>query len=153
MLLSELSVIIQDRSYFKISCSYFDIAAEVSGQELLWHGSSILVLLEKYPTTVRKFLMDYLRGGEGRSGAKRAVRGIGEVVEVNGVLQGQRWRCALGEAVEVDGALRGRRRWCAPSEVVEVNGMLQGQRWRRASGEAVKVDGVLRAKQTRSRAK
>jgi hypothetical protein len=44
--LSELSLITQDRSYFKISYSYFDIAAEVLGQEPLWHGSSIFVLLE-----------------------------------------------------------------------------------------------------------
>jgi hypothetical protein len=46
MLLSELSPITQDRSYFKIIYSYFDIAAEVSGQEPLWPGSSILLLLE-----------------------------------------------------------------------------------------------------------
>jgi hypothetical protein len=46
MLFSELSLITQDRSYLKIGCSYFDIAAEVSGQEPLWPGSSILVLLE-----------------------------------------------------------------------------------------------------------
>jgi hypothetical protein len=46
MLLSELPLITQDMSYFKISCSYFDIAAEVSGQEPLRPGGSILVLLE-----------------------------------------------------------------------------------------------------------
>jgi hypothetical protein len=69
----------------------------------------------EYPTIVRKFLVDYLWGGEGRNRAKRAVggvgeahdRGVGEAVEVDGVLWG-RWR-ALGEAVEVDGVLRGRR--------------------------------------------
>jgi hypothetical protein len=41
----------------------------------------------KYPTTVRKFLVDYLRVGEGQSQAKRMIRGVSEVVEVDGVLR------------------------------------------------------------------
>jgi hypothetical protein len=72
----------------------------------------------KYPTIVHKFLVDYLWGGQGRSRAKHAVggvgeahgRGIGEAVEVDGVLRGRWWWPALGEAVEVDGVLQGRRR-------------------------------------------
>jgi hypothetical protein len=39
-----------------------------------------------YPTVVRKFLVDYLWGGEGQSRAKLAVEGIGIAVEVDGVL-------------------------------------------------------------------
>jgi hypothetical protein len=49
--------------------------------------------------------VDYLRGGEGRSQAKRAVEGIEEAVEVNDVLRGRRWWRAPGEAVEVNGVL------------------------------------------------
>jgi hypothetical protein len=67
----------------------------------------------QYQTIVCKFLMDYLRGGEGRNLAKHAVGGIGEVVEVDGVLWGRRRRRALGEAVEgevVEGEAIERRR-------------------------------------------
>jgi hypothetical protein len=94
MLLSELFLITQDRSYCKISCSYFDIVAEVSGLELLWPKSSILVVLE---SILQQFTSSsWITCGEGkdgvepsvRSGAstKRMVGGVGEVVEVNSVL-------------------------------------------------------------------
>jgi hypothetical protein len=59
----------------------------------------------------------------------------------------------IGEAVEVDGVLQGRRRWRALGDAVEVDKVLWGQRRRRAPGEAAYVDGVLRAKRSRSRAK
>jgi hypothetical protein len=72
MLLSELSLITQDRSYFKISCSYFDIAAEVSGQELLWPESSILVLLE---SMLQQFAScSWITYGEGKDGVERSAR-------------------------------------------------------------------------------
>jgi hypothetical protein len=94
MMLSELSLITRERSYFKIRCSDFDIAAEVSGQELLWPGSSILVLLE---SILQQFasssLITYREGRDGversaRSGAsvKRMVGGISKAVEVDDVL-------------------------------------------------------------------
>jgi Rad3-related DNA helicase len=40
----------------------------------------------QYQTTVHKFLMNYLRGGEGQSQVKRAIGGgsISEAVEVKG---------------------------------------------------------------------
>jgi hypothetical protein len=118
MLLSELSLITQDRTYFKINCSYFDTAAEVSGQEPLWHGSSILVLLE---SILQQFASSsWITCGERkdrverstRSGAsvKRTVGGVNEFVEVDGVLRGRRRRCAPGEAVEVEGEAIERRR-------------------------------------------
>jgi hypothetical protein len=102
MMLSELSLITQDRSYIKISCSYFHIAAEVSGQEPLWPGSSILVLLE---SILQQFTSSsWIIGGEGKDGVKQSVQSgvsvkhtvgdVGEAVEVDGVLQGQRRRHA-----------------------------------------------------------
>jgi hypothetical protein len=71
----------------------------------------------KYPTTVRKFLVDYLRVGEGQSQAKRTVgasvkrtiRGVSEVVKVDGVLRGRRRRHSLGKAIEVNGMLQAKR--------------------------------------------
>jgi hypothetical protein len=78
----------------------------------------------KYPTTLRKFLVDYLQGGEGRSQAKRAV-GASTKRMVGGV----------GEAVEVDGVLQGRRQGRAPGEAVEAMVC--------SGGEA--IEGVLRA--------
>jgi hypothetical protein len=78
MMLSELSLITRERSYFKIRCSDFDIAAEVSGQEPLWPGSSILVLLESILQQFASSSLITYREGEGRSRAKRAVRGVGE---------------------------------------------------------------------------
>jgi hypothetical protein len=115
MLLSELSLITQDRSYFKISCSYFDIAVEVSGQEPLWPGSSILVLLE---SILQQFTSSsWITYGEGKDGVERSERsgasvkhtvgGVGEAVDV--VLWGWRRQRALGEVVEVDGVLRAKR--------------------------------------------
>jgi hypothetical protein len=67
----------------------------------------------------------------------------------------------VGETVEVDGVLRGWRRWRVLGKVVKVDGVLRGRRRRRALGEAVEVDGVLRAgggdvlraKRSRSRVK
>jgi hypothetical protein len=58
----------------------------------------ILFQTDLYSTIVCKFLVDYLRGGEGRSGAKhavgvsvkRTVGGVHEAVEVDGVLWGSR---------------------------------------------------------------
>jgi hypothetical protein len=105
MLLSELSLITQDRTYFKTSCSYFDIAAEI-------------VLLK---SILQQFTSSsWITCGEGkdkversaRSGAstKRTVGGVGEAVEVDGVLRGQRQRCALGEAVKAEGEAIERRR-------------------------------------------
>jgi hypothetical protein len=149
IMLSELFLITQDRSYFKISCSYFDIAAEVSGQELLWPRSSILVLLE---SILQQFASSsWITCGEGKDGIERSVwsgvstkctvRGTGEAVDVDGVLRGQRRRYAPGEAVEVDGMLQGQRRRHALHEADEVDGVLQGRRWRRALGETVEVAG------------
>jgi hypothetical protein len=65
---------------------------------------------EKYPTTVHKFLVNYLRGGEGRSRAKHVVGGISEAVEVDGMLRGWRWWRAPREVVEVEGEAIERRR-------------------------------------------
>jgi hypothetical protein len=127
MLLSELSLITQDMPYFKIRCSYFDIAAEISGQEPLWPGSSILVLLE---SKLQQFASSsWITYGEGKDGVERrawsgalvkhTVGGVGKAVEVDGVLRGWRRRRAPGEAVEatacsggeaVKGTLRRRRR-------------------------------------------
>jgi hypothetical protein len=96
MLLSELSLITQDRSYFKISCSYSDIAAEVSGQELLWPGSSILVLLE---SILQQFTSSsWINCGEGKDGAERSAWSGASVKRTVG---------RVGEAVEVDSVLRG----------------------------------------------
>jgi hypothetical protein len=64
----------------------------------------------QYQTIVRKFLMDYLWGEEGRSRVKCAVGGVGEAVEVDGVLRGRRRRRAPGEAIEVEGEAIKRRR-------------------------------------------
>jgi hypothetical protein len=100
MLLSELSLITQDRSYIKISCSYFDIAVEVSGQEPLWPGSSILVLLE---SILQQFASSsWITYGEGKDGVEQSARsgtsakctigGVGEAVEVDGVLWAKRSR-------------------------------------------------------------
>jgi hypothetical protein len=50
---------------------------------------------------------------------QRTAEGIGEAVEVDGML------CTtegVDEAVEVDGMLRGRRRWRAPGKAVQVKG-------------------------------
>jgi hypothetical protein len=72
MLLSELSLITQDRSYIKISYSYFDIAAEVSGQEPLWPRSSILVLLE---SILQQFTSSsWITYGEGKDRVERSTR-------------------------------------------------------------------------------
>jgi hypothetical protein len=72
MMLSELSLITQDRSYIKISCSYFHIAAEVSGQEPLWPGSSILVLLE---SILQQFTSSsWITCVEGKDGVERSAR-------------------------------------------------------------------------------
>jgi hypothetical protein len=72
MLLSELSIITQDRSYFKIRCSYFDIAAAVSGQEPLWLESSILVLLKSILQQFTSSL--WINCGEAKDGVKRSAR-------------------------------------------------------------------------------
>jgi hypothetical protein len=106
MLLSELSLITQDMPYFKIRCSYFDIAAEISGQEPLWPRSSILVLLE---SKLQQFVSSsWITYGEGKDGVeqrawsgalvKRTVGGVGKAVEVDGVLwvKRSRRRRALG---------------------------------------------------------
>jgi hypothetical protein len=45
--------------------------------------------------------------------------GVGEAVEVDGVLRGRRWRRAPAKVVEVDGVLWGRRRRRAPGEAIE----------------------------------
>jgi hypothetical protein len=63
----------------------------------------------QYQTTVHKFLVDYLWGGEGRSRVKHTIRGVGEAVEVDGVPHGRRRRRAPGEAVEVEGEVIERR--------------------------------------------
>jgi hypothetical protein len=54
--------------------------------------------------------MDYLWEGEGWSRAKRAVGGVGEAIEVDGVLWDRRRRRAPGEAIEVEGEAIKRRR-------------------------------------------
>jgi hypothetical protein len=92
MLLSELSLITQDMSYFKINYSYFDIAVEVSGQEPLWPRSPILVLLESILqqfTSSSWITCGEVKDGVGRSAwsgvsVKRTVVGVGEAIEVNG---------------------------------------------------------------------
>jgi hypothetical protein len=111
MLLSELSLITQDSSYFKISCSYFDIAVEVSGQEPLWPGSSILVLLE---SILQQFASSsWIICREGKDGVKQSARlGVSTKRTIGGI----------SKAVKVDGVLWGWRRWRAPGEVVEVEG-------------------------------
>jgi hypothetical protein len=52
------------------------------------------LITDLYPTTIRKFLVDYLWGGEGRSqvkrtvgaSVKRTVGGVNKAVKVDGVL-------------------------------------------------------------------
>jgi hypothetical protein len=108
MLLCELSLITQDRSYFKISCSYFDIVAEVSVQEPLWPGSSILVLLE---SILQQFASSsWITYREGKDEVERSAWSGASAKRMVG---------GIDEAVEVDGVLRGRRRWRAPGEAVE----------------------------------
>jgi hypothetical protein len=90
---------------------------------------------------------------QSRASVKSTVGGVGEAIEVDGVLRGRRWQRAPGKADEVDGVLRGRRRQHAPGEAVEVNSVLWGWRQRRAPGKAVEatacsggeaVEGALR---------
>jgi hypothetical protein len=60
----------------------------------------------KYPTTVRKFLVGkdgVERSARLRASMKRTVGGVGEVVEVDDVLQGWRRRRAPGKAIKVEG--------------------------------------------------
>jgi hypothetical protein len=67
------------------------------------------LIIDLYPTIVHKFLVDYLRGGEGWSREKCTVGGVGEAVEVDDVLWGRRRRRAPGKVVEVDSVLRAKR--------------------------------------------
>jgi hypothetical protein len=57
----------------------------------------------KYPTIVHKSLMDYLRGGEGRSRVKHTVRGIGEAVEDDDMLQAKRSRSREKRSSGIEG--------------------------------------------------
>jgi hypothetical protein len=129
MLLSELSLITQDRSYYKISCSYFDITVEVSGQEPIWPRRSILVLLE---SILQQFASSsWITCGKGKDRVERSARsGVSAKHMVGGI----------SEAVEVDGVLRGRRRQHAPGEAIKVKGVVI----KRRRGRSGRGDGVLR---------
>jgi hypothetical protein len=114
MLLSELSLITQDMSYFKISCSYFDIAAEVLGQESLWPVSSILLLLE---SILQHFASSsWITCREGKDGVKRSAWSGHRRSAWSGA-SAKRSRSTACSRAGGSGVLRAKRsrRWCAPA--------------------------------------
>jgi hypothetical protein len=104
----------------------------------------------KYPTTVHKFLMDYRRGGEGRSQAKRAVGGVGEAHGRGRRRSGRGRRCAPGPKAAacsdeaLDGMLWAKRSWSRVKRLSSVKGEAI-KATTCSGGEA--VEGALRMRQ------
>jgi hypothetical protein len=79
-----------------------------------------------------------------QSGAsvKCTVGDVGETVEVDGVLRGQRWRRALGEAVEVNGVLWAKRSRSTACSGAGGGGVLRAKRSRVKRSSGIECEAV-----------